>query len=176
MTWQDGYLRQAESDYSIYSDLNKRRAPLCHRLHYLQMASEKLAKSFLCHGRHKPYKKTHYALVRFLNSTKGHPSIPRLLGYSKNRLAYCAYIDSILDVAKRIENLAPAGGIYDKFNPEYPWKDIFGKIQVPSDYPFIEFAVTDFAKIQTLMTSLFRIAGGLKFFPETEKNISKIVL
>jgi len=161
MTWRDGYLRQAESDYGIYSELNKRRAPLCHRLHYLQMASEKLAKSFLCYGSHKPYKKTHYALVRFLKSTKRRPAISRLLGYRNNHLAYCAYIDSLLDVTERVENLAPVGGNHDKLNPEYPWKDAFGKIQVPADYPFIEFAVTDLAKMQTLMASLLRIAKAI---------------
>jgi hypothetical protein len=158
MNWRDGYLRQAESDYRIYSDLNQRRAPLCHRLHYLQMASEKLAKSFLCHKRHKPYRKTHYALARFLKSTKRHPAIPRLLGYGNYHLAYAAYIDSLLNVAERFENLAPVGGNYDKLNPEYPWQDGFGKIQVPVDYPFTEFAVTDFAKMQNLITSLLRIA------------------
>ncbi len=121
MTWQNGYLRQAESDYSIYSDLNKPKVPLCHRLHYLQMASEKLAKSFLCKGRRTPYERTHYAFVRFLKSTTRSPNIRRKLGYGgKNCPAYDTYIKSLLNVAKQIEDLAPVGGNYDKLNPEYP--------------------------------------------------------
>ena len=156
MTWQAGYLRQAESDYKVFSDL--KTAALCHRLHYLQMASEKLAKSFLCHGSLKPYKKTHYALVRFLKSSKRTTNVSRLLGYTNNHLAYCSYVDSILEAAKRVEDLAPVGGDYDKLNPEYPWKDSSGAIQVPVDYPFAEFSRTDLVRMQTLVSDLFRIA------------------
>lgn len=161
MPWQNGYLRQAESDYEIYSTLNKSRVALCHRLHYLQMASEKLAKSFLCHGKHKPYPKTHYALVRFLKRTKKSQSVSRLMGYTNNHLAYCSYIDSLLDVATRVEDLAPVGGNYNKLNPEYPWADASGVIQIPVDYTFHEFSATDLAKLQTLVSNLFKIAGKI---------------
>jgi hypothetical protein len=161
MTWRDAYLRQAQSDYEIYSYLNGHRAATCHRLHYLQMASEKLAKSFLCSGNQKPYKKTHYALVRFLKTTKRHPNVSRLLGYCSNHPAYCAYVDGLMDTAKRVEDLAPVGGNHDKLNPEYPWWDCSRAIQVPADYAFTEFPVTDLAKMQTLLTSLFRIARSV---------------
>lgn len=158
MTWQEGYLRQAMGDYDIYAEMNERNDPLCHRLHYLQMASEKLAKSFLCIGNEKPSKKTHYALVRFLKITKRLPKIQRLLNYNENYLGYCAYIDSLLDIAEQIEKLAPVGGDHDRMNAEYPWKDAAGEIQVPRDYVFDEFEQTDLIKIQVLLMNLFRIA------------------
>jgi len=158
VTWREAYLRQARSDYEVYSFLNTPDVPLCHRLHYLQMASEKLAKSFLSKGSRKPYKKTHIAFVRFLKISKRYKPIQRELGYAKNLPAYCAYIDSLLGPAQLIEDLAPVGGDHDKVNPEYPWKDATGVIRVPVDYAFREFSAEDIANIQTLLTDLFRIA------------------
>lgn len=162
MTWKDGFLRQAESDYEVYRALGQSKAALCHRLHYLQMASEKLAKSFLCHGTQRPSKKTHYVLVRFLKLTKLQSRVARLLNYdSNNHLSYCAYIDSLLAVASRVEDLAPAGGSFDKMNPEYPWEAAPGIVQAPVEYAFSEFSPTDLAKLQTLISNLFRIADKL---------------
>ncbi len=158
MNWQEGYRLQARSDHDIFKQLNKRNVPLCHRLHYLQMASEKLAKSFLCIGNQKPYKKSHYALVQFLKATKRIPKIQRLLGYNNNRSAYCMYIESLLQLAEQIEKLAPVGGDYDRMNPEYPWKDAVGEIQVPTDYQFNELKMTELVKFQGLLENLFRIA------------------
>ena len=49
MTWSDAFLRQAVSDYQMFKRLSDKRsdAAICHRLQFLQMATEKLAKSFL---------------------------------------------------------------------------------------------------------------------------------
>ena len=47
MTWREGYLQQAESEFSLYRGLNRGNRPICHQLHYLQMATGKLAKSYL---------------------------------------------------------------------------------------------------------------------------------
>jgi hypothetical protein len=57
MTWRDAFLKQAHSDYSVYKKLNELRLPLCHKLHYLQMATEKLAKAYQCNNRNTPPKK-----------------------------------------------------------------------------------------------------------------------
>ena len=158
MSWQNAYLEQAKSDYDIYNKLNTDKAKLCHRLHYLQMTSEKLAKSFLCHDS-QPYKNVHYAFVRFLQTSTHHPKIPRLFGM--NRKAYRAYINTLLNFAKKVEDLAPIGGNNSKENPEYPWKDKFGNIQIPDRYSFPGFSITDIAKTQTLLTSLFKIAKSI---------------
>ena len=47
MDWSGAFLEQAKSDYEVFRLLNASRQSLCHRLHYMQMASEKTAKSFL---------------------------------------------------------------------------------------------------------------------------------
>ena len=51
MDWRTAYLEQAKSDYAMLLKLNRDEAPLCHRLHYLQMTTEKMAKGFLTRPR-----------------------------------------------------------------------------------------------------------------------------
>jgi hypothetical protein len=157
ITWTKGLLKQAQSDYEMYGKLSDPSVPICHRLHYLQMACEKLAKAFSRKKNTHPPKR-HTALVSFLQHSKQR-NIYEALGYANNPLAYSAYIDSLMDIALKIENLAPAGGGKDgKVNPEYPWKDAVGNIQVPVDYPYVEFSPQDFSKMHTLLSNLFRIA------------------
>jgi hypothetical protein len=43
-TWQLAFLRQARSDWETYQRIDDPTWPTCHRLHFLQMATEKLAK------------------------------------------------------------------------------------------------------------------------------------
>ena len=46
MTWAQAFARQAESDLHVYDVLvTDPSLPACHRLHYLQMACEKLCKA-----------------------------------------------------------------------------------------------------------------------------------
>ena len=83
------------------------------------MATEKLAKSYLCNPKSNP-PKTHYAFVNFLRITKRRPETREKLGYGNNYNAYSSYIDTIIDFAEKIEKLAPVGGNFDRVNPEYP--------------------------------------------------------
>lgn len=159
MSWKEGYLQQAKSDYETYRILTANKVKICHRLHYLQMASEKLAKSFMCRGSQRPTRLTHYVLVRFLQTTKKQPGISRLM--NDNQSVYCSYIDGLLEIAKRVEDLAPSGGDFCKLNPEYPWEDAFGVVQIPAKYDFHEFRPTDLVKLQTLIDNLFRIADKI---------------
>ena len=76
MTWRDAYLQQAWSDFKVYLALNANNYALCHQLHYLQMTTEKLAKGFQCPTEGKPYPKTHFAFVKFLQQIKQQPLIP----------------------------------------------------------------------------------------------------
>jgi hypothetical protein len=51
MTWREAFRQQALSDYAVFRHLTRvADIPVCHRLHYLQMATEKLAKSLLLVG------------------------------------------------------------------------------------------------------------------------------
>ena len=157
MTWRTAYFRQAQNDYGVFRELKCRKdVAMCQKLHYLQMATEKLAKAFLspCSGRPPP--RVHVALCKFLNMSKGRPEIRRLLGYENDYHAYCSYIDRLLSVAERIEKLAPVGG-QERVNPEYPWLDQDGNVVCPASYSFSEFGHQEIISFQHLTDALFRI-------------------
>jgi len=156
MKWRQAFLKQAISDYSVFKELNKSQFPLCHKLHYLQMATEKLAKAYLCSPNGGPPPKIHNAFVRFLKVSKGRPEIRRKLGYDNNYNAYNSYIDNSLETAEKIEKLAPVGGSHERLNPEYPWLDTSNSIICPACYSFPEFSKLELVKIQTLISSLIR--------------------
>jgi hypothetical protein len=44
--WSDAFLTQARSDWQVFEHLYDSDFPECHALHYLQMATEKLAKAY----------------------------------------------------------------------------------------------------------------------------------
>jgi hypothetical protein len=66
MDWRTAYLTQAKSDYAMLLKLIREEAPLCHRLHYLQMTTEKMAKGFLTKKGGPRYAKTHDAFAKFV--------------------------------------------------------------------------------------------------------------
>lgn len=160
MSWRDAFLKQSRSDYETLRHLSDQRVPLCHRLHYLQMASEKLAKACLCRPGGGHPGTTHHVQERMLRVLKGRPDVRRCLGYGEDCLAYCRYIDSLLPVARAVENLAPVGGDCTTANPEYPWQPSPGQVICPTEYGFAEFAKTDVVKFQTLVCGLLRALGA----------------
>ena len=157
MTWRESFFEQARCDYAQYRVLNASKGSTCHQLHFLQMATEKLAKAFLCAPSNTPPAKTHYAIVQVLNASKGRPEFRKALGYEGNYHAYCAYIDSLLEIAEGVEKLAPVGA-NTKVNPEYPWKDDDGEVQCPARYAFSEFERTKLVKFNALLLALFRVS------------------
>ena len=52
--WAIGYARQAQADFQTFEKLQAIPVPECHKLHFLQMACEKLVKAHLCAGRTDP--------------------------------------------------------------------------------------------------------------------------
>jgi hypothetical protein len=56
--WQLAFLKQARSDWETYQRIDDPVWPTCHRLHFLQMATEKLAKALLVAG-DMPFDKIH---------------------------------------------------------------------------------------------------------------------
>lgn len=159
MTWKEAFLRQAENDYSVFHEFNGSRKPISQQLHYLQMATEKLAKALSCGHRNDPPKTTHAALGRFLRISKGRPELRRDLGYEGNYNAFVSYIDSLLPFAEKIEGLAPEGGRLDKPNAEYPWQSAGGTVIAPLDHTFddIWLDVANMNKLKTLIANLIRI-------------------
>ena len=158
MTWRKAFLRQAETDYLLFCELNEHKKPLCHQLHYLQMATEKLAKAFTCGPNNNPPKASHPALVRFLQISKGRPDLRRDLGFQNNS-TFRAYIDSLLPLAEKIENLVPEGNHLNKPNSEYPWSN--GHVLSPLDYNFKTICgnVPNMNKFKTLIANLIRIGN-----------------
>ncbi|MBV9849685.1 MAG: hypothetical protein JO250_08350 [Armatimonadetes bacterium] len=133
MDWRTAYLEQARSDHAMLRRLlTDKTVPLCHCLHYLQMATEKLAKGFLTQPGGARYRRTHDAFVNFLIIAKGSPDLQKACGFTQRRV-FAAYLDSLRDLAQDVENLSPEGN--DHPNPEYPWEQA-GVVISPLAYPF----------------------------------------
>jgi len=160
MTWRAAFLLQARSDHALFDRLSQLEVEPCHLLHYFQMVTEKLAKAWLT----KPNATVapapvHKAFVRMLQVIKSQPQVRRQLGY-KHDASFKCFIDSLLDLASRIENLAPAG--LSQPNPEYPWHDrATDEIRVPATSSFHDFERAtnpQMARLDKLVRALLGIA------------------
>lgn len=127
---QKAFARQSLSDLSVYNKLCLTQLPTCHRLHYLQMHFEKLAKAFTgdLPRSHNVIVKTIPLVVRENWRAAGCDSKP--LGERMKR---------IREICREIELLCPAvdddGRRPD--NVEYPWKSPKGrKIHIPCEHHF----------------------------------------
>ena len=118
---------QAQSDIAVF-DLLQTQAdiPVCHSLHYLQMATELLGKAYAWkHGRpDKPH--THRAFVRFLKDLRTNRLAQAQLGYEGRNENWLHVIRKSIRLAEAIEDLAPA--LQDGPNPEYPWPSKENKV------------------------------------------------
>lgn len=115
-TPQQLFLDQARSDFGIYNTLAHQ--DVCHRLHYLQMCTEKLSKVWFWrlmappaggHNTFRPFLRSLDDLAR--------PDFHEMFGY-RNAQRFLLQRDRIFDLASSIQNLAP--GPFNP-NPEYPW-------------------------------------------------------
>ncbi len=109
-------INQARSDYEIFIHL--RGVDVCHRLHYLQMSTEKLAKVYFWRNMSFPGF-SHHTFEPFLRSLEARPDFHQMFGY-RDRRRFDLQKEPIFDLATRLQNLAPASG-NDGRNPEYPW-------------------------------------------------------
>ena len=133
--WSEAFLAQAESDWQIYEHLEKTAFSKCHTLHYLQMATEKLAKAYLLKGRTdiKFVRSTHQALTRYFQDLSRNRRLQGVMGMTAKQLRM--HVQQLLPLANEIEKLAPAlAG--DGPNPEYPWEAPKGVFNVPVTYEF----------------------------------------
>ncbi len=89
-------------------------------------------------------------LYERLQVLKGHRTLPRQLGHT-DRAVFRKYIDSLLPMAKRIEQLAPAIAGFSQPNAEYPWQDpSSGEIFTPAAFDFKELGPMRGAQLQKL--------------------------
>ncbi len=132
----DAYAEQSRSDFAVYQ-VQLQSAEECHRLHYLQMACEKIAKAYRLRDpvsfnpddlySHAVFSKF---IVGFLKST---PTRNRYQSQDSKRRQMEGYAKSL---ASEIERLAPALDRENRpDNAEYPWM-IGETIFVPCRYAF----------------------------------------
>jgi len=145
-TWKTGYLRQAQSDmkmYDVLMGMNRNKCPICHPFHYLQMATEKLAKAFLIDPKRQadPKFSNHKVFVKFLQILRKrqvpeHGLISQRMEMNKQQ--FVLYVGSLLPSAQIIEDLVPTREPQTKEtkkeNPEYPWRPVGGTVEVPAKY------------------------------------------
>jgi hypothetical protein len=116
------FLVQARSDFKVFELLRQKcedeKLPSCHALHYLQMATEKLAKAKA--WKNGPIGESHVAFGGFLKGLKSQRHIQKQLGYEGKNASWMYLIKKCGPLAKEVEDLAPAVA-KDGPNPEYPW-------------------------------------------------------
>ncbi len=133
--WARAYARQSLSDLLLREKLVDADAHKCHRLHFLQMAAEKVCKAYLTivNG-HDNVRRTHAYVAKNL------PIIARhfyTVINDDNEISRWE-ISEIRRLAHEIEVLAPAcdDGNVREDNSEYPWLDGRGHVRTPCEFNF----------------------------------------
>ena len=136
--WADAFARQARSDMAVYELLAlMNEVERCHKLHYLQMACEKIAKAYRLRDMGMTIEETessHKAFSKFIEGHLKSPDVKKQYAGKKELLLHTERFARKL--AEDIEKLAPA---IDREatpqNAEYPWEDS-EKIICPCDHDF----------------------------------------
>jgi hypothetical protein len=139
--WGLAYLEQARSDFKIYKLLNDSQVEICHALHFLQMATEKLSKASLIMSgsvQSEDVQTTHCVFVQMLRAYRKNSSVAQVLDFKgpDTTEAFERHIKSLLPIARWIETLAPALSL--NINAEYPWRNATNLPTPPAQYTFPE--------------------------------------
>jgi hypothetical protein len=129
------FIKQARSDWLVFRALSEPPIAFCHRLHYLQMACEKLAKAYRLRDTSSPIDELiskHTGFEKFIGAfflaikseyVGKHKQLETLIRTSRN-------------YAREVEKLAPAiDRVCAPENAEYPWERD-GAIVVPCEYTY----------------------------------------
>lgn len=163
MNWGSAFLKQSQYDLQTY-DLFWNQVPpqIPQALHYLQMATEKLAKvnpdktSW-----YQPPKKSHYVLVPFLKqlTQKQGSALRKKLNYNfSNDSAFEQFITSLIPLATKIQTLVPSD--LASVNCEYPWQTPSGEVIAPHEYPYQE--IVDDSKYKEFIGFIHHLSRVLK--------------
>ena len=133
--WADGYWQQSRSDFDIFNKLSD--VPECHRLHYLQMACEKIAKAYRLRDTSASLDgvlNSHVAFSKFVEPFLGSAEIKKRY---QGRISQLRTITRLAKkLAREIEKLAPAvDRDRSPANAEYPWEEE-GRVVVPCSYQY----------------------------------------
>lgn len=114
---------QAESDWQLFAFLRDSGQPVCHSLHYLQMASEKVAKAYFWRE-NEPPPKEHSAFVQFIrllsqSPTKSRKRLANLFEFARFQ-DFRSWTGGLLTIAYELEHLQPQLA-NEGPNCEYPW-------------------------------------------------------
>lgn len=154
--WVRAYALQALSDLAARDSLIEAGAHKCHRLHFLQMASEKTCKAHLVAGSGPGAARKTHAYVEKVLPIIASSFYAKLNEDSKMR---DWQLKRIRHFAREIEMIAPACNAGDarEDNSEYPWIDGHGDIQTPCKYNFPN--LDDLDKSIVDLVKLIRVAA-----------------
>lgn len=138
--WAAAYHRQASSDWKLFVELLARGdVPACHALHFLQMATEKLAKAYRFRDTatsEDALLTKHVGFQKFLNSFLLSPQMRDEFAGRHAQLA--AIRKGLAPIALAVERLAPAVAREGSpGNAEYPW-ELGESVVAPVDHDFHE--------------------------------------
>lgn len=161
---QSLWWQQAKSDYEIFELLRGEGVPACHSLHYLQMATEKLAKASFWSNNDPPAMR-HVGFAQFLRRFGNTPRdqrdrIASLFEFGQFH-GFQLWIRSIIPLARQVEQVSPAV-IQDGPNSEYPWPH-----DAPIECPVLyHFHVWDELKKSQGRKLMRFVSNAIKHFPE----------
>ena len=126
----EAYLLQARSDFAVFELLvrqGRADVPECYALHYLQMATEKLAKAAFLALRVPGLRRFDHVAFSLVPLHLRRRDVARGLGWSDFRV-YQTFVTRTRPVFRETDELAPAvgprldgGGPAEGPNVEYPW-------------------------------------------------------
>ena len=158
------FIEQARSDYAVYLLLESSKGvSSCHKLHYLQMFCEKLAKAYRLRDTGADLDALITRHTGFAKFIVPYVSIALRDDYAGRSQALASVIQDFRRLAGAIEKLAPA---VDREtmpeNAEYPWERD-GRVFTPCTYAFP-------------VTSLLYAAGGRNFLKVLSRAASDFEL
>ncbi|MCY2953352.1 MAG: hypothetical protein NTU53_15440 [Planctomycetota bacterium] len=148
MKQHEAYLKQARSDFQVFRLLLKQdrtEVPECHVLHYLQMATEKLAKAAFLSINPAFHPHTHVAFSHIPHHLR-RADVAKTLGW-KTFDSYRVFLKYASPLFRQIDELNPAVGPQlaagkktARSNVEYPWetRNAAGNLtwRAPTDHQF----------------------------------------
>ena len=137
--WRSAYFQQALSDFELFKHLSDQDdVPLCQKLHYLHMGTEKMSEGFLTPSGTGEFRWSHNAFVQFVKLSPVNTALIQLSNFHSHR-QYKAFIIGLLPLVQQIEDLSPEGDPHP--NPEYPWM-ANGIVHSPVEYEFSDLRLT----------------------------------
>ena len=137
--WARSYAKQAKSDFHLYKELLQynNEIEICHKLHYLQMTCEKIAKAYQLKTTQIKLQDVltkHRIVSGFINNFLKSPPINQ---HYHGRTEYLKFISHSINAwAREIEKMAPA---IDRenypINSEYPWEQ-YDQLVIPCEYAY----------------------------------------